>query len=90
MNASVELEDSEKVMPKTREQLLNDFNFDIEDLSDEITEIEEDVTIEDAEYDFDADPEPELAYLPCACNNIQLVIKDGLKLDQKYTSLIGH
>ena len=81
MNASVELEDSEKVMPKTREQLLNDFNFDIEDLSDEITEIEEDV---------DADPEPELAYLPCACNNIQLVIKDGLKLDQKYTSLIGH
>ena len=48
------------------------------------------VELEDAEYDFDADPEPELAYLPCACNNIQLVIKDGLKLDQKYTSLIGH
>lgn len=32
--------------------------------------------------------QPDYAYLPCAAHNIQLVVKDGLKLDVEYTALI--
>jgi hypothetical protein len=31
-----------------------------------------------------------MAYLPCAAHNLQLVIKDGLKLDEAYTKLVKH
>lgn len=31
-----------------------------------------------------------MAYIPCAAHNIQLVIKDGLKLDKTYIDLINH
>ncbi len=32
--------------------------------------------------------EPDFAYIPCAAHNIQLVIKDGLKLNTNYTALV--
>ena len=32
--------------------------------------------------------QPDYSYLPCAAHNIQLVVKDGLKLDVEYTALI--
>ena len=66
-----------------------------EDLScseDESDNLEE----EEAEEDFDdeqedsVDEELRKAYIPCAAHNLQLVIKDGLKLSPEYISLTNN
>jgi hypothetical protein len=33
-------------------------------------------------------PSDQASYLPCAAHNIQLFLKDGLKMDAAYTALI--
>jgi len=74
--------------------------IDLDDLSDELSEpIESEEETDENLTDLDADDldleeldsvKAVLAFLPCAAHNIQLVIKDGLVLDEPYTKLINH
>ncbi len=94
---------TEENFPKSREQLLNDLDLiDYTEDSDEDFN-NSDQTLDDADLDFldkqindieeqekdrDLNNDPDFAYLPCAAHNIQLVVKDGLHLDDNYTKLI--
>ena len=85
-----------------REQLLDD--LDLFEYTESFNEFDVDLnqTLDDVELEsLDAELEeideqekvnkcddPDFAYLPCAAHNIQLVVKDGLKLDKTYTLLI--
>lgn len=79
--------------------------IDLDDLSDELSEpIESEEETDENLTDLDADDldledfdssiinsaKAVLAFLPCAAHNVQLVIKDGLILDEPYTKLIQH
>jgi hypothetical protein len=82
---------------KREEILLDDFNSDEfeEDYTDN-TSIDGDESLNDAEnfddlvHDFLMEEHLDLAYIPCLAHNIQLVIKDGLKLNKQYEALIKH
>ena len=45
---------------------------------------------DDLVNDFSMDDQLDLAYMPCSANNIQLVIKDGLKLHKEYEQVKKH
>ena len=74
-----------------------DFDDNTDELSEEESFFEKDsdceseATDEDVDLDLDIDevPKVDLAYLPCAAHNIQLVVNDGLNLDTTYTQLIN-
>ena len=66
--------------------------IDLEDQTDELSEEDDDfedepVDLDDTENDAD-ELETVLSYLSYAAHNIQLVVKDGLKLDDSYSVLI--
>ena len=79
----------------SREQVINLDDF--EDVTEELSE-ESDNELEDTLLDIDGEFESVVdpsqlkfvfsSYLPCAAHNGQLVLKDGLKLDEPYTKLI--
>lgn len=78
--------------------------LDLDDLTDELSQVElsdeeaneTDLDADDIEDDDDINSEMiesvkfVLAFLPCGAHLIQLVIKDGLVLDDLYTELINH
>ena len=74
-----------------RDQVLLD--IDLDEITEEIISSEnEDDSLNEAEpLDEDSDEEevPVLAYIPFGSHNIQLVLKDGLNLNDKYTTLIN-
>lgn len=74
-----------------RDQVL----LEIDELTDELSKCEEEDESTDSDnslYDvveLSCDlNDTVLAYLPCAAHNIQLVVKDGFKLDDEYNQLI--
>lgn len=79
-----------------RDDVLIDFDEitdEISESADEIDELEATVNdVDEEEEDIFIDPESLNfvfdAYLACAAHNGQLVLKDGLKLDEAYTILI--
>ncbi len=79
------------------EEVRLDFDDNTDELSEEESFFEKDsdceseATEEDVDLDFDIveAPKVDLAYLPCAAHNIQLVVNDGLNLDTTYTQLIN-
>ena len=77
-----------------RDQVLEELEDLTDELSDDNLEEDADATVLDAdlvEYpDYDTNlVEDVLVYTPCAAHNIQLVVKDGLKLDNNYIELIN-
>ncbi len=77
----------------TRETILLEFDETTEEITEEhddsLNESCESLTdLEELEGDFIPEFEPMFAYMPCAAHNLQLVIKDGLKLDEEYNKLI--
>jgi len=80
----------------SREQVINldDFEDVTEELSEE-SDNELDDTLLDIDGEFESVVDPSQlkfvfsSYLPCAAHNGQLVLKDGLKLDEPYTKLIS-
>ena len=91
----------EKDFPKTRDDLLNDIDLleftEEGDNEEDLNQTLDDVQLEEIDRHIDEYEniatddnfdELELVYLPCAAHNIQLVVKDGLKLSEKYTILI--
>ena len=81
-----------------RDQILNDFDDMTEELSansdDEINTLDDTGLDADEEDDYDREIDPNMlnfvfsSYLACAAHNGQLVLKDGLKLNEEYTRLI--
>ena len=76
-----------------RDQVLDDLDFSLDELTDEIEEEDElsdTLNGSSEEYgDFD-DEAAELAYIPCSCHNVQLIIGDGIKdLDEKFKVLLS-
>jgi hypothetical protein len=81
-----------------RDQILNDFDDMTEELSansdDEINTLDDTGLDADEEDDYDREIDPNMlnfvfsSYLACAAHNGQLVLKDGLKLNEEYSRLI--
>jgi len=88
MNAPIEKQSKITSYMKADRALL-----DLEDQTDELSDEEDDdvegepADLDDTENDAE-ELESVLSYLPCAAHNIQLVVKDGLKLDEDFSVLI--
>lgn len=94
-NANASNSDSSKISSFfKRDQILAEMDDITEEMSeseDEDGEEEQDKTKEDADDDLENIEEvidQVLSYLPCGAHNIQLVVKDGLKLDDNYSKLL--
>lgn len=75
---------------RNRDQVLNHLDDVTDTIDDDFRDNEQDEN-ETIEYDSDDENVKEnetLGYIPCAAHNIQLVVKDGLKLSTNYESLI--
>jgi hypothetical protein len=93
-NANASNSDSSKISSFfKRDQILAEMDDITEEMSeseDEDGEEEQDKTKKDADDDLENIEEvidQVLSYLPCDAHNIQLVVKDGLKLDANYSKL---
>ncbi len=102
MNRAEPSDDTIKKKPMKRNEVLLDLTFEdkTEEETEEIIELDNnelettlaDVGIDDIYGDSltSAMFSKNLAYIPCACHNIQLVLHDGLKLDAVMLKLIEH
>jgi hypothetical protein len=95
MNEPIELDNSNEQPTKKlkRDQVLDDLDFSLDELTDEVEEEDElsDTLNGSSEDNGDFEDEAaELAYIPCSCHNVQLIIGDGIKdLDEKYQALLS-
>lgn len=80
-----------------RDQVLAEMDELTEEMSDSDDEDDEEEQNQGDKTNDDADDDLEnieevieqvLCYLPCGAHNIQLVVKDGLKLDEAYSKLL--
>lgn len=88
--------DANDLTKKKRQQILDELNLELDDFTEygkeDETDEDEDASMDDVD-DFFENLDEELnsqkfAYMPCAAHNIQLVIKDGLKLSTEYEGII--
>ena len=95
MNEPIELDNSNEQPTKKlkRDQVLDDLDFSLDELTDEVEEEDElsdTLNGSSEEYGDFEDEAAELAYIPCSCHNVQLIIGDGIKdLDEKYQALLS-